>query len=247
MTFSYGATTLPVTAPSLVEAYTEPVGDPGLGVFLAFAKAVLEYEVGAAWEEVAPGEPLIRHARPHDPREEDFGTTSLPTLFAYRGDGKLSRWSDGYWVEERPIALLWVYPPAQAEKMPGRRGVPVAIGRALHEALGPLNGRHPAWVVTGDTDPDAAAYGSDVLAHGGFQRLEVVAVRHAEITVGQAKYDAVTVDVEAREVLTQTVTFSGASAITIRRDSAEMTAPEPFDQTIDIVRAFEGDFSAEFY
>ena len=232
MTFSYGATTLPVTAPSLVEAYTEPVGDPGLGVVLAFAAAVLEYEVGAAWEEVAPGEPLIRHARPHDPREEDFETTALPTLFAYRGDGKLSRWSDGYWVEERPITLLWAYPPAQAAKMPGRRGVPVAIGRALHKALGPLNGRHPAWVVTGDTDTDAAAYGSDVLAHGGFQRLEVVAVRHAEITVGQAKYDAVTVDVEAREVLTQDVTLSGSTQITIRRDVTGSTTTGPFDQVI---------------
>lgn len=84
MAYSYGATTLPVTAPSLVEAYTEPVGDPGLGVVLAFAAAVLEYEVGAAWEEVAPGEPLIRHTRPHDPREEDFATSALPALFAYR-------------------------------------------------------------------------------------------------------------------------------------------------------------------
>ena len=232
MADSYGATTLPVTAPSLVEAYTEPVGDPGLGVFLAFAKAVLEHEVGAAWEEVAPGEPLIRHARPHDPREEDFDTKSLPTLFAYRGDGKPSRWSDGYWVEERPITLLWVYPPAQAEKMPGRRGVPVAIGRALHKALGPLNGRHPAWVVTGDTDADSATYGSDVLTHGGFQKLEVVAVRHAEITVGQAKYDAVTVDVEAREVLTQDVTLSGSTQITIRRDVTGSTTTGPFDQVI---------------
>jgi hypothetical protein len=108
----------------------------------------------------------------------------------------------------------------------------VAIGRALHKALGPLNGRHPAWVVTGDTDTDAAAYGSDVLAHGGFQRLEVVAVRHAEITVGQAKYDAVTVDVEAREVLTQDVTLSGSTQITIRRDVTGSTTTGPFDQVI---------------
>ena len=247
MADTYGATTLPVTAPSLVEAYTEPVGDPGLGVFLAFAKAVLEHEVGAAWEEVAPGEPLIRHARPHDPREEDFDTKSLPTLFAYRGDGKPSRWSDGYWVEERPITLLWVYPPAQAEKMPGRRGVPVAIGRALHKALGPLNGRHPAWVVTGDKDEDAAVYGSDVLTHGGFQQLVMGTVRHAEITVGQAKYDAITVELEAREVFSQIETLGGTTRIIIRRDTAETTAPDPFDQTIDIVRAFDGAFDPDFF
>lgn len=247
MAHSYGATTLPVTAPSLVEAYTEPVGDPGLGVVLAFAAAVLEYEVGAAWEEVAPGEPLIRHTRPHDPREEDFATSALPALFAYRGDGKPSRWSDGYWVEERPITLLWVYPPAQAEKMTSRRGVPVAIGRALHKALGPLNGRHPAWVVTDDVDEDAAVYGSCVLTHGGFQQLVMGTVRHAEITVGQAKYDALTVELEAREVFSQIETLSGTTRIIVRRDTAETTAPEPFDQVIDIVRAFDGSFEPEFF
>lgn len=247
MADSYGATTLPVTAPSLVEEYTEPVGDPGIVTVLSFAAAVLEYEAGHAWEEVAPSEPLIRRARPHDPREEDFSASALPALFAYRGDGKPSRWSDGYWVEERPITLLWVYPPAQADKMPGRRGVAVAIGRALHKALGPLNGRHPAWVVTDDPDEDAAVYGSCVLTHGGFQRLEVASVRAAEITIGQARYDGVTVELEAREVYQRIETLSGSTRIIVRRDTAETTVPEPFDQVIDIVRAFDGSFSTEFF
>lgn len=247
MADSYGATTLPVTAPSLVEEYTEPVGDPGIVTVLSFAAAVLEYEAGHAWEEVAPGEPLIRKARPHDPREEDFSASALPALFAYRGDGRATRWSDGYWVEERPITLLWVYPPAQAEKMPARRGVGVALGRALHKALGPLNGRHPAWVVSGDTDEDAAAYGSDVLTHGGFQRLDVTSVRAAEIMIGQAKYDGITIELEAREVFARIETLSGSTRIIVRRDTAEMTAPEPFDQVIDIVRAFDGSFSTEFF
>lgn len=247
MADSYGATTLPVTAPSLVEEYTEPVGDPGIVTLLNFVAAVLEYEAGDAWDAVAPGEPICSKTRPHNPRKEDFSRETLPALFAYPGDAKYTRWADGYWVRERPITLLWVHPPAQDGWMPARRGVQTAIGAALHKALGPLNGRHPAWVVTGDTDEDAAVYGSCVLTHGGFQSLEMGTVREADITVGDVQYDGVTVEIQAREVFTRIETLSGSTRIIVRRDTAETTAPDPFDQTIDVGRAFDGAFSTEFF
>src|SRR5512145_2731662 len=236
MADSFGKTSLPV-APVARNAGgepTEPIGDPGLAVLASWAAAVLTAECGAAWLDLARGEPIVRRIYAHDPEKEDFDPAHMPALFAHRGDGKHKHFADGEWGEERSISLLWVYPPAGFE-MPARRGIAVALGRALGKALGPLNGRHPAWVVTGDPDPSAARYGSSILTHGGFPTLNLTDTRTAEVTLEHGvKYDGVVLELEAREDYQPEVAFSGSRRITIRRDAATSTGPNPFDQQIDV-------------
>lgn len=236
MADSFGKTALPVArvARSAAGEPTEPIGDPGLAVLASWAAAVLTAECGEAWLDLARGEPLVRRVYAHDPEKEDFDPANMPALFAHRGDGKHKHFADGEWGEERPISLLWVYPPAGFE-MPVRRGIAVALGRALGKALGPLNGRHPAWAVTGDPDPYAARYGSSILTHGGFHTLNLDAARVAEVVLEHGvKFDGVVLELEAREDYEPGVKFSGQRHITIRRDTAEPTAPGQFDQQIDV-------------
>jgi hypothetical protein len=231
MAYQLGDTTLPIAnVARLGGEPSEPIGDPGLTTLLSWCAAVLTYEVGAAWDDLVPGEPIVRTQSPHDPREEDFSTIRLPQLFAYREDGKAVRNDDGHWGEERPVTLLWSYPPIAQNKIPMARGIPVAIGRALIRAVGEWNGRHPSWVVAGDTDSFAAAYGSSVLTHAGLATLAVGMVRNANVRVGQAEYEGVSVELLAREDLEPVATGLGTqTVIVIRRDEATPTAPGPFD------------------
>jgi hypothetical protein len=233
MTDHFGATTLPVAevtreGPDAVA----PIADPGLAVLLSWASAVITAEVGDAWAALAPNEPIVRVTHHHDPREEDFATSRLPALFAYRETGRFARADDGRWTEERPITLLWVYPPASADKMPARRGVGVGIGRALHAALGPCNGRHPDWKVTGDADPFAAVYGSSLLDHGGFEEVRLEDANDAEIEVAGTKFEAISLSLMAREVWHRAPKQTGGTVTTIDQ------GPGGFVQTLGFVTDF---------
>lgn len=186
MTDTYGLTALPVALPGTGAS----VGDPGRDVLLAFLSAVITEECGAAWAVRAPGETLVRRTHAHDPNEEDFASNDLPALFCYRGDGRAYHFADGEFGDEIQIAVLWVFPPTTAERQADRRSIAVGLSRAIHKALGPLNGRHPAWVAAGDTDPFAADYGSSLLTLGGFETVRLDSFREATVKIDRAEYPA---------------------------------------------------------
>jgi hypothetical protein len=241
MTDTFGATSLPIANVARSGGLpTEPIGDPAMATLLAWARAVLTAEVGPAWADLAPGEPVVRCVHFHDPRAEDFAVQRLPALFAYREAGRFGKADDGRWTEERPTTLLWVYPPGSDDKMPARRGVAVALGRALHEALGPLNGRHPSWVVTGDADPFAAVYGSSLLDHGGFEEIRLDATRTAQVEVADATFEAISLDLICREVWYRAPKLTGSTITTINQ------GPGGFVQVQGLSTDFTSEFTGDF-
>jgi hypothetical protein len=247
MAYTFGATTLPVANVARDSALdpTEQIGDPALTTILSWASAVLTADLSAAWLNLAPNETLIRTTSPHDPREEDFATSRLPALFAYREDGK-AVCSDGEWSEERPVTLLWAFPPAQSLRQWPRRGASTAIGRSLIRALGLWNGRHPSWVVVGDSDPFAAQYGSSILTWGGFKTLTVGAIRNAVVQVGDAKFDGVSVELLASEEIAQTADGFGVNTITATINQTSTAGEVGFVQSLTTASPPTSSFSGEF-
>lgn len=249
MTDLYGATSLPVA--SVVDAEAEAIADPARATVLAFCRAVIEAECETAWEALAPGEPLVRTAHLHDPRHEDLGSNTLPALFCFRGtQGKPQQYDDGTWGDETPIELLWVFPPAPHANQATRRGIRMGLSRALHKALGPLNGRHPSWVAVGDTDPYAATYGSSILTLGGFFSIGIETVREAEIKIdtgtGPVDLNGVLVTLACREDYEPGTVFSGSQTIIVQQrdgDGVDGFTQELALAPLDFSDAFDGAFS----
>lgn len=225
MTDTFGATSLPVA--SVITPTTDSLADPARALVLSFCKSVIEYECGTAWAALATaGEPICRTAWPHDPGKEDFDPRKLPALFCYRSSTiKPQRFTDEEWGDEASLELLWVFPPAPDANQATRRGIMVGLSRALHKAFGPLNGRHPSWVVTGDTDPYAAVYGSSLLTWGHFEIIELEQVREAQVKVDVAgkpvDYQAVNVTFRCREEYVPGDTLGGLQTIIIQQKNAD--------------------------
>jgi hypothetical protein len=189
MTDYHGAAPLPVEA-SEVESHGEEtpnaVSDPGLTILADFCRAVIRAEVGPGWSATfGTDDDVCRKAYPHDPREELLNENWLPALFCWRGSVTPKRFEDGNHGSESTILCFWVFPPADEELMaamtPVINGVSKALIKALDTDFG--NGRHPSYVIDGDTDPYAATYGSSVLNHGGFWVLDFDGdFRHSEVS-----------------------------------------------------------------
>jgi hypothetical protein len=195
MADTFGLTSLPLASP----VGTASIADPGRDVLLSFLSAVITAECATAWAVRAPGEPVIRNGYAHDPNEEDFVAKRLPALYVYRGDAKPGQFTDAEFGDETPVNALWVFPPAPSLRQYERRAIAQGLSRAIHKALGPLNGRHPSWVVAGDTDPYAAAYGSSVLTHGGFEWVRLTSSSEAAVKVGSDEFAAVLLELGCRE------------------------------------------------
>jgi hypothetical protein len=220
----YGATQLPVQTPG-----TGTVSDPALDAIAAFCSAVLTADCATAWAAVAAGETIVRAALTHDPNEADLGENNLPALFVFRTGLDPQQWDDQAFGADSTISILWVFPPGEQFRHARRLGILSGVGKALHRAFGPLNGRHPSWVVVGDTDPSAAAYGSSVLTRGGLRWARLGVFRFAEVRVGDAVYEGIMAELRVREDFAANVsatTWPTALATTI-------DGPGGFDQTTE--------------
>ena len=76
----FGSLPIPVPVPS---GDATP-GDPGLDIFAGYLKATLNFYAGAAWQAIAPGEPLVRNAFTFDPEQVAWSDSKLPALFVFR-------------------------------------------------------------------------------------------------------------------------------------------------------------------
>lgn len=156
---SYGKLLLPVPVPGAEEA----PGDPLLDVLLDFAKAVVNYQGGAAWQAVAnqAAQLPVQHVYAHDPVRFGIVESQLPALFLSREYNEPSRWvAHDYWVRSSRLIMYWI-PPRVAQQQ--KRGRIAAFGNVIQSALDAVLdpvARTPAWVVPGDTDPNAASLGS---------------------------------------------------------------------------------------
>lgn len=195
MTITYGATELPVPEPDTGET----VSDPALDAFASFFKAIIEEECTDAWATVAAGEDVVRSTATHDPGEADFSANRLPGLFVFRVTADPQQFTDEEWGAETTLAVLWIFPPGEQFRHAQRLGIFSGLQKALHGALGPRNGRHPAWIVDGDTDTDAATFGSSILTHAGVRWAKLGAIRYSQIRVGEESFEGIYADLRIRE------------------------------------------------
>jgi len=194
MTDYHGAAPLPVASrgsdPADPTETSPAFSDPGLVVLADFMRAVIRDEVNTAFAtDFATEGAVCRKAYPHDPREDLLESNYLPALFCWRGSIDPKRFGDkGLDGTESTVQCFWVFPPADELAMTQMAPVLHGIAAALVKAIEAGNGRHPAYVVTGDTDPFAADYGSSILDHGGFWVVDFDGdFRFSEVRIGAAE------------------------------------------------------------
>lgn len=163
----FGAMPLPVP----VAGATETVADPGLDVLLAFARAVIVARCGNAYADIAPGTgSVVKLTRAHNPGEIVVTEKQFPGLWGWRTGGTFETIADDFDTEVSRITLLWVFAPAQAENQRVRGPIVNGIAKSLSASV--MRGRDPAWVLAGDTEPQAVRNGSFLWSHAGWFALD---------------------------------------------------------------------------
>jgi len=156
MAETFGAIALPVVAP----AVGVPVSDPLVYHLASFLQSVVNAKATAAWNAVCPGSAPIRFVHYHEPDELCFVKRELPALFVWREEAsRSSEWiAEDYLQSHETIRIVWGFPDAVQNIMRVRHPIVNALAKVMTAAI--ELGRDPAWVVAGDPDPDAAAWGS---------------------------------------------------------------------------------------
>lgn len=201
----YGPLALPVPAAAAGAA----VADPLLDTLLAFFRAVLIRQAGAAWLAAAPAtSSVVKIARAHNPSENSFVDDKTPGLFLWRSkvDPAVDIAAD-WRVRPSTLTLQWIFWPTAKQELK-RQWDPFLNAMSCLDAAVEL-GRDPGWVVTGDTDPEAATSGSLLwkyaqvfsLKMGGVQRRAVVITMADNST--RMTYDALEMSIDVRERLTR--------------------------------------------
>ena len=180
MSDTFGLLTLPAEEPETGAAVT----DPALDMVLAFMQAVLNSDLGAAWATVCPADPLpVTYVFNHNPDLESFNANETPALYAWRADdgGGSVRYSQDFITDEGGFQCLWVPPPAEQEDRRAREAIRNGIKKSLKAAL--AQGRHPAWVLAGDTYYEPADYGSVLLYHAKLAKIRLGQFRAHELVI----------------------------------------------------------------
>lgn len=184
-----GALLMPVPAPAFGPALPNdpsvaPVLDPALDTLGRFFRAMLENFCGEAWDQVAPGEPIVRILSiGHDPEELDFQDGMTPLLALWReGDGVPTRLTDGNAQSASQVHVMWVAAPADEQKLAVRSPFFNAFSKTM--LLAYQQERNPCWVRREDqSDVVSRTYGSyvwglagiDNWTYGGTKRVPLVA------------------------------------------------------------------------
>lgn len=183
MSDTFGLLELPAPAVGDGEAVT----DPALDMLLAFMKAVLNSDLGTAWADVSPADTTpVAYVFNHNPDIESINVDETPALYAWRSDSNdvAKHYSQDYVADEGGFTCLWVPPPMPQESKRAREAIRNGIKKALKAAF--AQGRHPAWVIAGDTYYEPQIYGSVLLKH----------TRLARCKLGQFKAHALIIDFE---------------------------------------------------
>lgn len=200
----FGLLELPVPPP---DSEDDPVADPLLKMLLSFLKAAINAETGEAWAQVCPGDPLpISNTYAHNPDPAAFNAKRTPALYMWRGADKgRGLFSQGYVADDGPITCLWVPPSSTQDKRKIRQPFSNAIKKALKKVL--ATGRHPAWVVPGDTYYEPADYGSVLVRHARLSKIQLGEFRDFELIIemdqnkGKLPFDCVMFSLDVLELL----------------------------------------------
>jgi len=175
----YGATVLPL------DASTPDGRDPLLWYVADYFKAIANAHAVAEWAlHWKGGSPVpCASAFTHDPHETNFADNNLPALFLWRSDvlEHVDEAQDIRVTRSR-LRLLWVPPhTGKPELKTERAPFPYKLAKLWDDYL--ELGRDPAWIVSGDADPDAAAYGSVIARFAQFRRLRFATVRPEPLVI----------------------------------------------------------------
>lgn len=165
MADTYGADALPATGELISDRRITRSPDRALDAICSYLQAVLPVRLGPLWSQVAPGEDLIRETFTANPQNCMVTQSKLPGLFVWRGRSTKVREAEDYLTSRTQLGLMWLLwwqDTTKRERYLPFQGI---LGKAIHETL--TRGRHPAWVVPGDTTPGAATRGSVLVAQAG--------------------------------------------------------------------------------
>jgi hypothetical protein len=218
----FGLLSLPAPLPDDGAAVT----DPALDILLDFCMTVINADLGAAWGAVCAADPLpVAYVFAHDPDLEDFDTNKTPALYMWRADdnGRISHISQDLVVDEGGFNALWVPPPATFENRAARAGIRNGLKKSLTGAIG--QGRHPAWIVAGDTYFQPEDYGSVLLHQLGFMKCRLGQTRAHKLIIAnedgrgdRAPFECIFFTIESQETLGKSgipaVNATGYSALT---------------------------------
>jgi hypothetical protein len=159
----YGPLQLPAPASPAGATFS----DPAIDTILGFLQPVINRNGNTAWQSVNGYQPtgnnLVNSVFGFDPTETEgttFNTRDLPALFMWRSEILGAEWlAADYYVRRSTLVLLWVPPPAvQATRALWQPAVNLIA--SIVDGITDPDGRDPAFVVPGDTDPAAAYQGS---------------------------------------------------------------------------------------
>lgn len=227
MVDSYGPVPIPMAAPPAGGS----AGDPAIDTILSFLKAFLVSDQNAtgAWQVagVSPANPPVVGTFPHDPEEDVFNARDLPALYLWRESATNEWLADDYLVESSLLKLVWVMPRATPENQSVRSPFVNGLVKAIQVAI--ERGRTPGWVQSGDTDPNAAAQGSDLGAYLGGWSLRVDRWRRTHVVerardgVVKAIYAAVELQLTLQESWSVDITDPSRFPPTSQGDGVDAT------------------------
>ena len=155
MSIRWGATALPLAAPSGTDAVT----DKAASVLLAYLKAFLNAYAPTAWQSVFKSQDARIPTTPvngsfvNDPATSEFNENQLPALFIWRTGGDDEYIGDDWRIFTDNWKLLWIFPTAVQGTQQARDPIITGLARLVSVAL--KRGRDVAYQKAGDTDTTA--------------------------------------------------------------------------------------------
>lgn len=157
MADTWGAAQLPPLAPtdgpapnagSAAGPGNSAVTDPGLDVFLAFLKAVINAELTAAWEKRLPNSVPVSFTYTWNPEDSNtgFSDNKVGALYGYRKAGQVPYdYAADLRAAEDTWTVLWVplQPTAPRARFEERQAFANGLGKVVDDAI--WKGRHPAY------------------------------------------------------------------------------------------------------
>jgi hypothetical protein len=121
---------------------TRVVGDspgaPWVATILDGLALTIQRQCDDAWQQLAPGEPVVKTAIPQSPTRWRWNPASLPALFCWADRGMQAQKrqvAQGIAVRARELHVMWIPPPALWAKSERWSSFWVAIDNAITLAL----------------------------------------------------------------------------------------------------------------
>lgn len=228
MTERFGALEFPVPAAGEEESLSDPCLDTVLRCLVAVMN---EGPLAQAWAIAAPKTPKpVNQAYAGDPALTNFGAADLPALFLWRSSrGAASFLADDYMMSSDSLSLIWCFPKATRELKGRLDNVVNALTKLIAVTI--YEGRHPAWIDTGDTEPEAQYLGSYLWQRAGVWTMspgkwsaEPVSIEMDDGSRAPAPYQAIRIpiEIEERYVAPTVDMLAGQATLQIPDD------PDPF-------------------